>query len=281
MRLTDKVAIITGAATGIGRVAAVMFAREGAKVVCCDINDDEGRETVRLVGQTVGLRGAAAYISCNVSEGEEVQRVIQYAVEKYGKLDVVYNNAGTHGPFAACVDTDEADWDRVMQVNLKSVFLFSKYGIPELVKQPTSSLIHTSSVSALGSSGMGAFPPVHAYSASIGGIVSFSYALAARYGPQGLRSNVICPGFIRTPMHTDAQWARGFGLEAEILDGIPRQRLGEAEDVASLAVFLASDESSYITGATIPVDGGISVTFATAARHSEEWMVATGRLGGF
>lgn len=271
MRLADKVAIVTGAATGIGRVGAIMFAREGAKVVCCDINDSEGRETIRLAGQAAGVGGAAAYVSCDVSKTDDVRRTIQYALDRFGRLDVVYNNAGTHGPFAACVETDEEDWDRVLQVNLKSVFLFSKYAIPELVKQPTSSLIHTSSVSALGSAGMGVFPPVHAYTASIGGIVSFSYALAARYGHEGLRSNVICPGFIRTPMHVDAQWARGFGLEAGILEGIPRQRLGEAEDVANLAVFLASDESSYITGATIPVDGGISVAFATGARRAEEW----------
>jgi meso-butanediol dehydrogenase / (S,S)-butanediol dehydrogenase / diacetyl reductase len=271
MRLAGKVAIVTGAATGIGRVATVMFAREGAKVLCCDINDAEGRETVRMAGQNAGNGGAACYLSCDVSQTDDVKRTIQYAIEKYGKLDVVYNNAGTHGPFAACTETEEEDWDRVMQVNLKSAFMFSKYAIPELVKQHTSSLIHTSSVSALGSSGMGVFPPVHAYAASVGGIVSFSYALAARYGPKGLRSNVILPGFIRTPMHTDAQWARGAGLEGQILLGIPRQRLGEAEDVANLAVFLASDESSYITGATIPVDGGISVTFATVPRQGDEW----------
>lgn len=191
---------------------------------------------------------------------------MQYAIEKHGRLDVVYNNAGTHGPFAACVETDEEDWDHVMQVNLKGCFLFSKYAIPELLKQESSSLIHTASVSAFGSSGLGVFPPVHAYAASVGGIVSFSYALAARYGPQGLRSNVICPGFIRTPMHVDAQEARDFGLEARILEGVPTQRLGEAEDVANVAVFLASDESSYITGAAIPVDGGVSVTFAMAPR---------------
>jgi|WetSurMetagenome_2_1015567.scaffolds.fasta_scaffold05510_3 NAD(P)-dependent dehydrogenase (short-subunit alcohol dehydrogenase family) len=277
MRLADKVAIITGAATGIGRTAAIMFAREGAKVICCDINDAEGRETVHMAGQTAGAGGAACYISCDVASAKDVQRTVQYAIEKHGRLDVVYNNAGTHGPFAACVETDEEDWDRVMQVNLKGCFLFSKYAIPELLKQESSSLIHTASVSAFGSSGLGVFPPVHAYAASVGGIVSFSYALAARYGPQGLRSNVICPGFIRTPMHVDAQESRDFGLEARILEGVPTQRLGEAEDVANVAVFLASDESSYITGAAIPVDGGISVTFAMAPRGTDG---RSGRKGG-
>lgn len=267
VRLADKVAIITGAATGIGRVAAIMFAREGAKVLCCDVNDTEGRETIRLAGQAAGPGAAAAYVSCDVSNGDDVRRTVEYAVERFGKLDVVYNNAGIHGPFAACVETSEEEWDQVLRTNLKSVFLFSKYAIPELLKQPTSSVVHTSSVSAFGSSGMGVFPPVHAYVASIGGIVSFSYALAVYYGSKGLRSNVICPGFIRTPMHMAAQWEQGAGLEAGILEGIPRKRLGEAEDVANLAVFLASDESSYITGATIPVDGGISVTFATRPRE--------------
>lgn len=270
MRLADKVAIVSGAATGIGRVGAAMFAREGAKVVCCDIDDVEARETVRLAGQAARGSGTAAYVTCDVGKSEDVRRAIQYAVERFGRLDVVYNNAGIHGPFAACVDIDEDDWDQVMRVNLKSVFLFSKYAIPELIKQPTSSLIHTSAVSALGSSSLGFFPPVHAYAGAVGGIVSFSYALAARYGPKGLRSNVILPGFIRTPMHVDAQCAGGLGLEAQILEGIPRQRLGEAEDVAALAVFLASDESSYITGTAIPVDGGISVTFAMALRHMDE-----------
>jgi len=270
VRLADKVAIITGAATGIGRVGAIMFAREGARVVCCDINDAEGRETVRLANQAAKGGGMAAYVSCDVRSAEDARRTIQHAVERFGRLDVVYNNAGVHGPFAACVETEVDDWDRVMQVNLRSVFLFSKYAIPELVKQPTSSMIHTASVSALGSSGLGIFPPVHAYAGSVGGVISFSYALAASYGPKGLRSNVILPGFIRTPMHVDAQWAGGPGLEAQILESIPRQRLGEAEDVANLAVFLASDESSYITGAAIPVDGGVSVTLAMALRHSEE-----------
>jgi NAD(P)-dependent dehydrogenase (short-subunit alcohol dehydrogenase family) len=211
-----------------------------------------------------------------VTKAADVRRAVDYAVERFGKVDVVYNNAGAHGPFAPCVETSEEDWDEVLRVNLKSVFLFSKYAIPELVKQPTSSLIHTSAVSALASSSMGAFPPVHAYTASVGGIVSFSHALAAYYGSQGLRSNVICPGFIRTPMHMDAQWARGVGLEAGILEAIPGRRLGEAEDVANLAVFLASDESSYITGASIPVDGGISVTFATRPRESLEWPPTAG-----
>lgn len=270
VRLANKVAIITGAATGIGRTAAAMFAREGAKVVCCDINDAEGREAVHLANQAAKGGGTATYLSCDVGKAEEVQRTIRCALEKFGRLDVVYNNAGTHGPFTTCVETDEDEWDRVMRVNLKSVFLFSKYSIPELIKQPTSSLIHTSAVSALGSSSLGIFPPVHAYAGSVGGIISLSYALAARYGPKGLRSNVILPGFIRTPMHVDAQWAGATGLEGQILGGIPRQRLGEAEDVANLAVFLASDESSYITGATIPVDGGISVTFAMTLRQSEE-----------
>ncbi len=253
MRLKDKVAIITGVGSGMGRAATLLFAREGARVVGSDVNDEAGAETVRLA-KSQG--GEATYTHCDVSKADEVREMVSLAVRTYGKLDILYNNAGIPGPFAPCPDVTEEEWDRTQAINLKSVFFTCKYALPELVKQPTSAIVNTASSAALGVA-KGEKLHLDTYAATKGGIMAFSKWIASNHGPEGVRVNVICPGVIDTPMSTpllENPEAAKFRLQLT-----PLRRFGKAEDIANLALFLASDDSSFITGAVIPIDGGIGL----------------------
>lgn len=253
MRLKDKVAIITGIGSGLGRTAALLFAKEGASVIGCDINDEAGAETIDLARKQ---GHDAVYVHCDASSEHDVREMVIFAVKTYGKLDILYNNAGISGPFTSSPDISEEEWDRTQAINLKSVFLCCKHAIPELIKQPTSSIISTASMAALLGGAFDGVFHLDAYSASKGGIVAFSRSIAAAYGLYGLRSNVICPGYIETSL--SGPIIANSALNNALIARTPLRRWGRPEDVAYLALFLASDESVFLTGATIPIDGGVS-----------------------
>jgi len=250
MRLTNKIAIITGAGSGQGRAAALTFSREGAKIVVSDWKPELGEETVTLV-QKAG--GKAIFVRTDVSESADVQNLIRTTVSTFGRIDILYNNAGVgfSSPLSMSdvINTPEADWDRVIAINLRSMYLTAKYGVPEMIKSGGGSIINTASIAALIGSGA-----AHAYTAAKGGMVALSRALAVEFGPKNIRVNCICPGAIDTPMI--APVVEPLKKSGRLFMTSPIRRLGTPEDIANCALFLASDESSFVTGATIVVDGG-------------------------
>jgi NAD(P)-dependent dehydrogenase (short-subunit alcohol dehydrogenase family) len=252
MRLKNKVAIITGAGGGQGRAAALLFAKEGAKVVGSDWNADSGEETA---AQVRAAGGEAIHIGADVSASGQVRRLIDGALEKYGRIDVLYNNAGVgYSSTLSMRDilkTSEEDWDRVLAINLKSVFLTCKCAIPEMIKTGGGSIINTSSIAAL----VGG-EDAHAYTAAKGGMISLSRALAVEFGPQGVRINCICPGVIDTAMV--APVVGPLKDSSHPFRFSPIRRLGTPEDIAYWALYLASDESSFVTGAVFVIDGGVT-----------------------
>jgi NAD(P)-dependent dehydrogenase (short-subunit alcohol dehydrogenase family) len=250
MRLKNKVAIITGAGSGQGRAAALIFSREGAKIAVSDWKPELGDETVTLVKKA---GGEAIFIRTDVSESADVQNLVRTTVSTYGRIDILYNNAGVgfSSPLsmADVINTPEADWDRVIAINLRSMYLTAKYGIPEMIKSGGGSIINTASIAALIGSGA-----AHAYTAAKGGMVALSRALAVEFGPKNIRVNCICPGAIDTPMI--APVIDPLKKSGQPFMTSPIRRLGTPEDIANCALYLASDESTFVTGATLVVDGG-------------------------
>jgi len=253
MRLANKVAIITGSAGGMGKAAAELFAREGASVVVTDIAAAEGEETVR------GIRdagGSAIFVKANAANEEDVRRMVGAAIAAFGHVDVLYNNAGIMpAEDGSVTDITEATWDRIMDVNLKSTFLCSKYVIPHMVKQAKGSIINVASFVAF----MGCTVPQDAYTASKGGMLALTKSFAVQYGRHGIRCNAICPGPIETPL-LRVLWTSEEARDLR-LHRIPLGRFGEARDIVYMALYLASDESSWTTGAWLMVDGGISSNY--------------------
>jgi NAD(P)-dependent dehydrogenase (short-subunit alcohol dehydrogenase family) len=254
MRLADKVAIITGAGSGMGRVAAEMFAAEGAKVVAADFDESSGHETVDLVTRA---GGDAVFVKSDVSSETDAAAMVAAAMDRYGRLDVLYNNAGIM-PEAdhSVVDTDVAIWDQVMAVNVRGVYLGCKYAIPRMVEQGSGSVINISSFVAL----LGCTVPQDAYTASKGAVLSLTRSLAVQFGPKGVRANAICPGPIETPLLMD--WlVKDEAAKRLRLGRNPTGRFGTPEEVVNVAVYLASDESRWTNGAHFVIDGGISVNY--------------------
>jgi NAD(P)-dependent dehydrogenase (short-subunit alcohol dehydrogenase family) len=253
MRLEHKTALITGAGSGMGRLAAQLFAKEGAQVVACDTNTDALEETVGLVD---GDGGSIMGVPCDVTSGESVRGVIEAGVKAFGRLNVLYNNAGIFpDDDTSVIETDDDVLQRVLDVNLKGVWLSCKHGIPELIKAGGGSVINIASFTAL----MGCTVPQDAYTSSKGAVISLTRSLAVQYGPSGVRANAICPGPVLTPMMETL-----FASEAEKmkrLNRIPLGRFGRAEDVVYAGIYLASDESSWTTGTAFVVDGGITVNY--------------------
>lgn len=253
-RLDGKVCLITGAGSGMGRAAVVRFAREGAKVVAADVDLAAARESVALA-ETAG--GQALAVCMDVSRESKVREGIQSAIKAYGKLDVLYNNAGIF-PAAdhSVIDTDEDVWDKVLAVNVKGIYLVCKHGLPELIAAGGGSVINVASFVAL----VGCSVPQDAYTASKGAVLALTKSLAVQFGPKGVRSNAICPGPIETPLLT-AWLFKEPAEKAKRLNRIPMGRFGKSDDIVNLAVFLASDESSWTNGAALVVDGGITSNY--------------------
>ena len=248
-RLAGKVALITGAGSGQGRAAARLFAKEGAKVVVTDVAIKGGEETVGLVRAD---GGEASFIAMDVSKAAQVQRGVELAVQTYGRLHILYNNAAIWNPRLdnRVVELEEEAWDTILAVNLKGVYLCCKYGIPELIRAGGGSVINTASIAGLVSSGQ----PSHSYSASKGGVISLTRAMAMAYAKDQVRVNVICPGGVDTPMIAPLMADEQARQRAATMH--PIGRMGTPEDIASLALYLASDESSWVTGSVFTIDGG-------------------------
>lgn len=254
MRLTDKVAIITGAGGGMGKVAAQLFAAEGARVVVAEFDERAGEVTAGVVRDA---GGEATFVQADVSREDDARRMVEAAVSAYGRLDILYNNAGIM-PEAdhSVTDTDVDTWDRVMAVNVRGVFLGCKYAIPVMLEQGSGSVINISSFVAL----LGCSVPQDAYTASKGAVLSLTRSLAVQFGPQGVRANAICPGPIETPLLMD--WLLKDEAAKQLrLARNPTGRFGKPEEIVNMAIYLASDESRWTNGAAMVVDGGISVNY--------------------
>ena len=254
MRLDGKVALITGAGSGMGRVAAHLFAREGARVVATDIDERAGQETEALA-RDEGLD--VRFFQSDVSREADCRAMVAFAEETFGKLNVLYNNAGIF-PEAdhSVVDTDEAVWDRVLAVNVKGVYLACKYGIPAMVRAGGGSIVNIASFVAL----VGCSVPQDAYTASKGAVIALTRSLAVQFAPQSVRTNAICPGPIETPLLTS--WLlTDPEAKALRLARNPTGRFGRPEDIVYLALYLASDESAWTNGAIISADGGITANY--------------------
>ena len=253
MRLADKVAIITGSGSGMGQVAAELFASEGASVVVTDINEQAAGETVTRIREAGGI---AIFVKADVTKEDEVKSLVELSVETFGHVDVLYNNAGVMlSEDTSVVDNSEAIWDKVLDINLKSAFLCTKYTIPQMMKQGKGSIINVASFVAF----MGCTVPQDAYTASKGGMLSLTKSLAVQYGRHGIRCNAICPGPIETPL-LRYLWTSEEERNKR-LNRIPLERFGEAKDIVYMALYLASDESSWTTGSWLMVDGGISSNY--------------------
>lgn len=246
-RFEGKVALITGAGSGIGRATALAFARENAKVVVADIAVAGGEETVRLIKED---GGEAVFIKTDVSRESEVESLIKTTIDTYGRLDCAHNNAGINGDLDSVTTCTEDNWDRVMGINLKGVWLCLKYEIPRMRKQGGGAIVNTSSTSGL----VGA-PGAPAYTASKHGVAGLTRTAALECAKTGIRVNAVCPGTSRTPF---LQKLIDAGLEDYITSLVPVGRFGEPEETANTVLWLCSDEASFITGAMITIDGGLT-----------------------
>jgi len=255
MRLNNKVALITGAGSGIGRETALLFASEGAAIAVVDISDVHGKETVKLIEEN---RGKAIYIHADVANHNDCEGMIAATEHQFGQLNILFNNAGImDNEDDDAINTKEAVWDKTISVNLKGVFLGCKYGIPALRRAQGGSIINTASFVAF----LGAATPQLAYTASKGGVLAMTRELAVIHAREHIRVNALCPGPLRTELlmkflNTEEKRQRR-------LVHIPMGRFGEAKEIAKVALFLASDDSSFMTGAALMVDGGITAAYVT------------------
>jgi NAD(P)-dependent dehydrogenase (short-subunit alcohol dehydrogenase family) len=255
MRLEGKVALITGAGSGIGKESAILFAAEGAKVVAVDMNEEAGKAVVATI-KAAG--GEAIFAKADVSKSEDSKSMVQAAEDSFGKLNVIFNNAGiSHARDDDAVNTEEDVWDLTMAINVKGVFFGCKYAIPAMLRAGGGSIINTASFVAV----LGAATPQLAYTASKGAVLSMTRELAAIHARQGIRVNALCPGPLRTELlmkYLDTEEKR----ERRLVH-IPMGRFGEAIEMARAALWLASDDSSFTTGSTFLADGGITSAYTT------------------
>lgn len=263
-RLADKVAIVTGAGSsgpgwGNGKAAAALFAREGARVCCVDINMAAAEETAGIIA---GEGGEAFAFAADVADGAAVKAMVDAVMARWGRIDVLHNNVGilaVGGP----VDLDEADWDRVTDVNLKSMFLTCKHVLPVMEAQGAGAIVNLSSIAGIRWSGV----PYVVYSTTKGAVLAFTRSVALEYAARGIRANSILPGLMNTPMIVEPLKDSYAGGDVEEMIRLrdaqcPTGKMGDAWDVAHAALFLASDEAKYITGTELVVDGGITCKFA-------------------
>lgn len=251
-RLDGKVALITGAASGMGLEAARLFASEGARVVLSDVTEEAGQAAAAELGD------AGAFVRADVSRADQAEAMVGFAVETFGGLHVLYNNAGVFMPDdGGAVETPEETWDRTISINLKGVWLGCRYGIPAMLQSGGGSIVNVASFVAL----MGAATAQIAYTASKGGVLAMTREIAVEYARKGIRANALCPGPIETPLL--AELMSDPERRARRMVHIPMGRLGQAQEVVRAALWLASDESSLMTGAALVVDGGITAAYVT------------------
>jgi NAD(P)-dependent dehydrogenase (short-subunit alcohol dehydrogenase family) len=251
MRLKGKVAIITGAGSGLGKAAAQLFAKEGAKVVVAANREKEGEQTVKSIKE---FGGDAILVRVDVTKATDLGKAVKAAVDKYGKLDIMFNNAGTPGPGKLIADLTEEEWNRVLAVNLTGVFLGTKYAIPEMLKGGSGVIINTSSVA-----GVSPRRYAGAYSAAKAAVIQLTRTTALEYARKDIRVNCILPGPIDTPFFSKVAGGdpEKIAIFKEMVrNEVPLGRFAQPEEIAQVAIFLASDEASYITGAAFAADGG-------------------------
>ena len=245
-KLNGKVALVTGGGSGIGRAAALAFAAEGARVVVADVVVQGGEETVRMITQK---GGEAIFVKTDVSRAAEVEALVRKAVDTFGRLDCAANNAGINGQTQSLTDCTEENWDRVIGIDLKGVWLCMKYEIPEMLKHGGGAIVNTASIAGLVMAGTAP------YTAAKHGVIGLTKVAAAEYGSQGIRANAVCPGVIRTPM-TEPLLKEMPEVINMMTAASPMGRLGEADEIGRAIVWLCTPEASCITGAALPVDGG-------------------------
>jgi NAD(P)-dependent dehydrogenase (short-subunit alcohol dehydrogenase family) len=244
---TGKVALVTGASSGIGRATALAFAREGAKVVVSDVVVDGGNETVQLIKKA---GGEAFFVKADVAETADVESLVQQTVATYGRLDCAHNNAGISGPLTTVADTAESKWDRVIAINLKGVWLCMKYELQHMSKQGSGAIVNTAS-----GAGLVGIAGASAYVASKHGVLGLTKTAALEYAKQGLRVNAVCPGVIETPMVQRLTDRHPSAAEAMVA-GHPIGRVGKPEEIAEAVIWLCSEAASFVTGLAMSVDGG-------------------------
>jgi NAD(P)-dependent dehydrogenase (short-subunit alcohol dehydrogenase family) len=248
-RLQDKVVLVTGAASGIGRASALLFAGDGASVAVVDINEKAGEEVTKAITEQ---GGRAFFAPADVTRAADCQRVVRAVAKQFGALHILFNNAGIIRR-ASVLELSEADWDRVMEVNVKSIFLMSKFAIPLIEKSGGGSIVNTAS-----GWGLAGGPKAVAYCASKGAVVLLTKAMAIDHGPQNIRVNCICPGDTDTPMLRGEAQQLGAATDKFLQEAAqrPLRRVGTPEEIAQAALYLASDASSFVTGTALVVDGG-------------------------
>jgi NAD(P)-dependent dehydrogenase (short-subunit alcohol dehydrogenase family) len=248
--LDGKVALVTGAAKGIGRASALAFAAEGARVVVADVDDDGGTETVSLVR---GAGGEATFVRADVADAGDVQAMVACAVDTYGGLDCAHNNAGVAGGGRPIAEFRDDEWQRVIGIMLTGVYLCMKHEIPRMLERGGGAIVNTAS-----GAGLVGFPGQAAYVAAKHGVLGLTKVAALDYGARGIRVNAVCPGTVRTPM-VDAAVRAMPELEEELVRLHPAGRIGEAADVANAAVWLCTDKAAFVLGHALAVDGGYVV----------------------
>ena len=243
----EKVALVTGASSGIGRATALAFAQNGAKLVLADVLEEGANQTLRMIEE---MGRPCISVRCDVSKESDVKETLRRTLETFGRIDCAFNNAGIEGKQAFTAEATEENWDRVIDINLKGVWLCMKYEIPQMLKQGSGTIVNCSSIA-----GVVGFPGLSAYVASKHGVIGLTQSAALEYAQSKLRVNAVCPGVIQTPMvdrlvHGEAQ------VRDELISKEPIARVGKPEEIAAAVLWLCSEQSSFVTGHPLVVDGG-------------------------
>lgn len=247
-QLEGKTALITGSGSGIGRSTALLMAKEGARIMVSDINEDGGQETVKMI---VASGGQAAFVKANVANAEEVENLVAQTVQVFGSLDIAVNNAGIGGPFVPTSKYQDADWDKVIAVNQTGVFYCMREELKYMEQQGSGSIVNIASIA-----GLKALSNSIAYVASKHAVIGMSKTAAVEYAKMNIRVNAVCPVFTRSPLF-DQMFDFGPGYEEKLKRNIPLRRYGQPEDIANAILWLSTDASSFVTGLALPVDGGM------------------------